>query len=564
MKGSNLAQQLLLLLLAIIFSVALMFSFIELPRLLDLALFKYSDFPGLDHGASEISAYKADLYISSLHLRWIGYGSLIIVAIFIVLGFTTKKTSWAWAGAFVIFLPVFGNFAMSMFFLAGLGMLRIGWLPFWDVSFQVLDLGNVIYVPYWILMWVFAKFNYWAQSDLGWFFMGLGAFLFTWGVLVWIQSRYGQKGVAKSWIYRISRHPQYLGWIIWTYGLIIYTPLLNNMKKSWVMGSSLPWLLMTMIIIGICMMEEIHMKKKYGKQYDDYRNRTPFIIPMPVILKKIIKYPMWMLIRKKRPERSREVALVITVYTILLMAISLVWVDFGQTKIFPINESNRKAEVMALVKEIETESNWRISDKKFNILAKYDHLAVTPLIDFLKSENNENKENAARILGDLGDTSAIKPLYSVLTHPWEDVRINAIRSLVKLEGLAFLPVLIDGLNYERGSYPRSVIYESIGELKAAEAWDVLVDGSINNDDWTRLSAVKAMAKIDPDNTAEYLIPLLQNEHAWIRSDAVALAHQIKDEETLPYLNLLLEDDNFEIRFIALETINAIRETSAIK
>jgi protein-S-isoprenylcysteine O-methyltransferase Ste14 len=453
---------------------------------------------------------------------------------------------------------------MSMFFLAGLGMLRVGWLPFWDLSFQILDLGNVIYVPYWILMWIFEKFDYWAQADIAWVFMGVGAFLFTWGVMVWMQSRFGQKGVAKLWIYRISRHPQYLGWIIWTYGLIIYAPLYNDLKKSWGIGSSLPWLFMTMIIIGICMMEEIHMKKKYGKEYDDYRDKAPFLIPIPYILKRIIKFPMSLIIKKKRPEKNGEVAIVITVYTILLMAVSLIWVDFGQAKIFPINESKRQEEVTQLVAEITGETNWRIRDKKFNALAKYDGLAVAPLIDFLQSDDNENQENAARLLGDLGDTSAIMPLYSVLSHPWEDVRVNAIQSIVKLQGMKSLAVLIEGLQYETGTYPRSVIYESIGQLRASEAWDVLVEGSLNDEEWARLSAVKAMAKIDPGNTSAYLIPLLQSENDWILRDAVAVAHQIKDEATLPYLEELLGYDHYEIRFIASETIDAIKATSAFK
>lgn len=167
-------------------------------------------------------------------------------------------------------------------------------------------------------------------------------------------------------------------------------------------------------------------------------------------------------------------------------------------------------------------------------------------------------------MGDLGDTSAIVPLYSLLSHPWEDVRVNARRSLVKLQGQEFLPFLIDGLNYETGSYPRSVIYECIGQLGTLEAWDLLVDGSINNDEWARLSAVKAMAKIDPDNTAVYLIPLLQSEHKWIISDAVALAHKIQDAATLPYLEVLLDDDNYEIRFIASETIKEIKAKSVVR
>ncbi|MCK4569185.1 MAG: HEAT repeat domain-containing protein, partial [Bacteroidales bacterium] len=550
MKTYGILQQVLLLLLAIIFSVALMFSFTELPRLLDSALQENVGFPGLDHAGNEINAYKAELYISALHLRWIGYASLGLIAAFIILGFVTKRSGWALAGAFTIFLPVFGQFALSMFFLAGLGMLRVGWLPFWDISFQVLDLGNVIYIPYWILMWVFRQFDYWAQPELGWFFMGCGAFLFTWGVMVWIQSRFGKQGVATSWIYRISRHPQYLGWIIWAYGLVIYAPLINQMKKSWGMASSLPWLLMTMIIIGLCMLEELKMKEKYGEQYEQYRNRTPFLFPIPKWMRKIIKFPMWLLIRKKRPEKKREVALVITIYTIILMAISLIWVDLGQKSVFPLSESRRHAEIEILVEELNEPIGWKVRWYKFNELKKYGDLSVTPMIAFLTSDNPENQENAARLIGEMGDTSAIRPLYELLDHPWENVRTCAIRSLAMLGDEKIIPVLTGRLQFETDAFPRAVIYDVLGNMQAREAWGILVDGSMNNEPWARLSAVKAMAKIYPDSTAQYLTPLLSHEHSWIRSDAAAVANQIQDEETLPYLEKLLNDDNYDIRFFA--------------
>jgi protein-S-isoprenylcysteine O-methyltransferase Ste14 len=281
MKMPSPLRNLLLLALAIVFSAALMFAFVELPLLLDSALADKVEFPGLDHGRDAISAYKADVYISALNLRWIGYGCLGLVLVFIIIGFITKRSGWGLAGAFALFLPVFGQFAMSMFFLAGLGMLRVGWMPFWDISWNVLDMGDVIYIPFWILMWVFRQFNYWAQPELAWFFMGLGAFLFTWGVLVWMQARFSKKAVATSWIYRISRHPQYLGWIIWSYGLVIYSPLVNQMKKSWGMASSLPFLLMTMIIIGMCLMEEIRMREKYGEAFEKYRNCLLYTSPSP-------------------------------------------------------------------------------------------------------------------------------------------------------------------------------------------------------------------------------------------------------------------------------------------
>ena len=559
MKTSAIFRQIGLLCLAIVFSIALMFAFTELPRLIDSALDANVGFPGMDQGASDINAFKAELYISALHLRWIGYASLGLVAVFILIGFITKRSGWALAGAFTIFLPVFGQFALSMFFLAGLGMLRVVWLPVMDISFNVLDLGNVIYIPYWILMWIFNQFNYWAQPELGWFFMAVGAFLFAWGVLAWMQSRFSKQGVATSWIYKISRHPQYLGWIIWTYGLIIYAPLVNQMKKSWGVGSSLPWLLMCMIIIGLCMLEELKMKKAYGEVYDQYRYRTPFLLPVPKWFKKVLKFPMWLMIRKPRPEKKKEVVSVITVYTILLMAISLIWVDFGTRSIFPLSESRRQEKVQMLVEDLQQPMHWRLRWSKFDKLKSYGEPAVAPMIAFLQSENPENQENATRLIGEMGDTSAIMPLYKLLSHSWENIRTRAINALVMLNAPNLSNILREQLQYETGWYPKAVIYGAIGDIHAKECWDLLAYGATHDEPAARISAVKTMARLYPDSTADYLNPLLLHEHAWIRTDAVAIANQILDEKTMPYLNMLLEDEIYDIRFMAGQAIRKISD-----
>lgn len=555
---SKLFQQIALIILAIVFSIALMFSFTELPRLLDSVLGQQYAFPGVDHGGSDVGAVVSETYISSLHLRIIGYASLGLVILMIVLGFITKKTGWAWAGAFIIFLPVFGQFALSMFFLAGLGMLRVGWLPFWDISFQVLDLGKVAFLPYELLMWIFRQFNYWAQLELAWFFMGVGAFLFTWGVLVWMQSRFIKKGVATSWIYRISRHPQYLGWIIWTYGLVIYAPLINQMKKSWGMSSTLPWLLMTMIIIGICMLEEIKMRQQYGSEYDRYRDRTPFLFPLPGWLKKIIKYPMWLIIRKKRPEKKREVAAVITIYTVLLIIISMLWIDFGNRHTFPLTEGRREARAIELANDIENTTMRREIVFKVDDLAKLGQAAVVPLIGLLDSEDPNIQEHAAKALGELGDTTAIKPLYNLLGHPWDNVRGNALGSIVELGDRNIIPHLYKMLNAESPGFSHCQIYDALARFEVTESWEMIAAASMSEaSQWDRLCAVKALSKMKPDSTAPYLIPLLNSESKWIRSNAVAVANELNDERLIPPLKQLLDDDYFEVRFLARNALDRI-------
>ena len=551
-------QQVFLLLIAVVFSISLMFAFTELPRLVDTFVQNSCEFPGLDQGSDDISAYKSDLYISALHLRWIGYGCLALVALLIVMGFVTRRSSWAWAGAFVIFLPVFGQFAMSMFFLAGLGMLRVVWLPFWDISFSILDLGNIVLVPYWALMWVFRQFGIWAQEGLGWFFMASGAFLFTWGVLAWIQSRFNRQGVATSWVYRFSRHPQYLGWIIWTYGLIIYTPLINQMKKSWGVSSTLPWLLMTMIIIGICMMEEINMKKKYGEGYNTFRRKTPFLFPLG-IFRKILRMPMWLVVRNRYPGNTRQVVYVTTLYTLLFIALSLPWAAPGSTRLIPVGKSRAMAEIEKLSKRIDNTGLRRERWRLFEDLASYGELAVPVTVRYLSSDNPENQEFAAIISGRLGDTAAIRPLRELLGHPWENVRTSAIYSLAELGDSILLPALILLVESETNDYPRIVIYNAFGQLRAKEAWPLLKQGAKDKSDWVKMAAVRAMMNIYPDSITPFLIPLFNSELARIRGDAAAIANQLLDEATLPYLEHLLSDDNYEVRFLASTAIRSIEK-----
>jgi len=54
---TKLSLNLILFLISIVFSVALIFSFIELPHLLDNLLQNNVGFPGFDHGASDVEAY---------------------------------------------------------------------------------------------------------------------------------------------------------------------------------------------------------------------------------------------------------------------------------------------------------------------------------------------------------------------------------------------------------------------------------------------------------------------------------------------------------------------------
>jgi hypothetical protein len=313
-----------------------------------------------------------------------------------------------------------------------------------------------------------------------------------------------------------------------------------------------------MIIIGICMLEEIKMRKQYGKEYDEYRDKTPFLFPIPKWLKKIIKYPMWLIIRKKRPEKRREVAGVISLYTLIFIILSAMMIKWGDQYKFPLSSERRMARVEKLTQDIENTTMRREIGYKIDDLARYGQAAVNPLIRLTENEDPNKKEMAAQALGKLGDTAALKPLYKLLDHPWDNVRSCALGSIVQLGDKNIIPVLFSSLETGYPALSNCQIYESLASFHVTESWEILVR-SIETDEseWTRICAVKAMAEIQPEKTAPYLVPLLNVDSHRLRAEAVTIANKLQDKRLLPYLRELQEDEYYEVRLLAKNAIEAI-------
>ena len=175
-----------LTLLAIVFTVALTFATLELPGILDSILRGY--FPDIWWEPESIEALMN-------YARPIGYACLVVVIALIIVGFITERRRLSSLGSFAFFLPAFGYFAASMFFLTGIGILRVMWLPFWDSSPTLLKLGDISYLPYWIVMYplkllgVGDAFLLLAGNLLASLVIGAGLLIFCAGTFTWF---YGQ------------------------------------------------------------------------------------------------------------------------------------------------------------------------------------------------------------------------------------------------------------------------------------------------------------------------------------------------------------------------------------
>jgi len=296
--------------LSVVFTVALTFATLELPRIVNN--FLRPVFPDIYWEPESIEALMR-------YARPVGYACLALVVALILVGFLTERRGLASLGSFALFLPAFGYFAASMFFLTGIGILRVMWLPFWDTNRILLKLGDIAYLPFLIIaiplrLLLPFPMAYWANSLVAYSAVGVGLMIFCLGTFTWFYGRSQQ---------RHSRHPQYLGFILWSYGVMLLTALAPTPFGGYQPEPSLPWLISTMLVACVALAEEITMIRKADEGYLAYRERAPFMLPLPGFVSRVLTAPIRMILKKEYPENVREVFYTFVTYCAILIALSL-------------------------------------------------------------------------------------------------------------------------------------------------------------------------------------------------------------------------------------------------
>jgi protein-S-isoprenylcysteine O-methyltransferase Ste14 len=447
-----------------------------------------------------------------------------------------------------------------MFFLAGLGFLRVGWLPFLDISFDILDLGKVIYVPFWILRWFLGLLKWDPHNFIPWLFMAIGAFLFTWGVLLWFRSRYSGDKVATSRIYKISRHPQYLGWILWSYGFILFAPFTKSMKMSWTVPESLPWLLMTMTIVGICMLEEIKMMKITGGKYANYRESSPFLFPLPSLLNRILTLPARLVTRGEYPTKRIQVLWIVLIYTAIFMALSLIWMDLGASRKADQSSPESRRELSEIMNKLnEAGDQRRVIYPLMNEIPLFGEAGQDSLFLLANKPNNHIREFAIMFLGQMEVREAEDILIHSLNDSIKRVRSSAILAVGQIRSERAVDSLSGMLVDPQQNNNTFLIYGALGSIGDPAAIPVLVRGLDGGAHYNQIAALDAIMAIDPRQGLSYVFEELNDENEEVRRNAVINCIKTGDPVVVDALGAMLEDEDFEVRFYAKQGIKRLKK-----
>ncbi len=307
---------------SVLFALAIVYASMELIRLVNSWML------GLVPDCVLLSEFPRCVEIES-RLRVVGYVSLGLVLLTIVVGLALGRTGLALLSSVLLHLPTVGYFAFTMFFLAGVGVLRVLWYPFIN-SELFLRLGVITYVPLWIinstLTWI-ASFtapdlNADFTVPISFAFMIAGLSIFTLGATTWLYDRLSHRRLSTRGIYSLSRHPQYLGFILWSYGLLSLASVVEGARGWAPPAPGLPWFIASVAVLSAALLEEINLRKSMSDEYLSYVRKTPFILPIPNAFSRVVRYPAKIITGKEMPETRKEVLTVSCLYFTLILLLS--------------------------------------------------------------------------------------------------------------------------------------------------------------------------------------------------------------------------------------------------
>jgi HEAT repeat protein len=331
------------------------------------------------------------------------------------------------------------------------------------------------------------------------------------------------------WVYRISRHPQYLGWIIWSYGVFLLLLQARYPRRSWGISATLPWLISTMVIIGVAMLEEVNMRRRHGEEYETYRRSAPFLFPVPRFVEKAFALPFRILFKKARPERGREVAIVLTLYTALLIGASSLFYGGGWGRIASAFRSQEAQEqyLAGIVAEIRNEPNWRRQSALTLSLGPMGEMAIPSLLELLQDEDPAIRSYAAGTLRDYPSEAAFEVLTQAVQDEAEDVRWHAA--------------------------------EALGALRTPAAVQSLIPLLEDSASHIRMTALGALAQLGSEAVLPIAVELARAPELWVRGGGLGALGTLGSEEGLPTALGCLEDEDREVRIYAAEALKRLAD-----
>ena len=218
-------------------------------------------------------------------------------------------------------------------------------------------------------------------------------------------------------------------------------------------------------------------------------------------------------------------------------------------------------------------SSQDISVRNFTgeILTKKGECAVRPLLDYIKTGNDDDKKFIIDILGIIGNLSASDRIIEFLkTDENANITLACIEALGNLKAETSIPELIS--IYMNNDLFKPSIVEALGKIGSAEALSFILSKYEEEDELTKFSIIESIGLIGDEESFFFLLAELNDSKGALIWPIIKAIHSLKEKFSfdIPFdermrnviLQIIFEADN-EYRKIASDMLSVFNDKEII-
>ncbi len=189
--------------------------------------------------------------------------------------------------------------------------------------------------------------------------------------------------------------------------------------------------------------------------------------------------------------------------------------------------------ILGVLPELPADDEKRVKQQ----LVAFGETAVLPLLGALQSGDDRMRLYAAELLGDLGDTRAVRPLAKALSDENRLVRHAAALALDQFQHTPILPELIE-MFQDDDAMVRLVVITMLarrlfwGDERAIAA---LIDAHNDPSDPVRWVVIQAFCRHREARTLPFVLEAMLDEHVLNRFSAMTALAEMREPQAIPLL-----------------------------
>jgi HEAT repeat protein len=221
------------------------------------------------------------------------------------------------------------------------------------------------------------------------------------------------------------------------------------------------------------------------------------------------------------------------------------------------------ATAIPLLSKALTDEDWHVRQAAAKALGEIGNVTAIPhLSKALMDEDWHVRRAAAQALGKIGDGTAISLLSAALSDEDEDVREATAKALGEIGDATAISCLSKSL-MDKSANVRWIAAQALGEIGDGIAVPHLSKVLMDTDWHVREAAAQALGEIGDGIAVPHLSKVLMDTDWYVRRAAVQALSAIDDATAIPLLSKALTDDDWHVRRAAAEALGKIGNATAI-